>query len=84
MHVTSLIITTFSLYRSELCLNVRFGCITKVGEGASKGKKIFQIANATKFPAQRDLAIKWLHNIGPGYNVDRFNFNRKITSQSSH
>ena len=28
------------------------------------GKKIFQITNATKFPAKRELPIKWIHTIG--------------------
>ena len=27
------------------------------------GKKIFQITNATKFPAKRELSIEWLHTI---------------------
>ena len=67
--------------------------MNKAGEGASKGKKIFQITNATKFPEKRELPIKWLHTIGgwgfieTGHNVDRLIFNRKIvceiTSQNS-
>ena len=45
------------------------------------GKKIFQITNATKFPAERELSITWLHTIvtvilETGHNVDLFN--RKI------
>ena len=35
----------------------------------------------TKFPAKRKLAIKWLHNIGTGHNVDRFNFHRKVVCE---
>ena len=42
------------------------GCINKSGEGVSKGKKIFKITNATKFPTKRELAIIWLHYIGTG------------------
>ena len=41
-----------------------YRCINKAGEGASNGKQIFQITNATKFPANREPAIKWLHTIG--------------------
>ena len=41
-----------------------YACINKAGEGALNGKKNFQITNATKFPAKRDLLIKWLHTIG--------------------
>ena len=35
-----------------------YRCI-KQREGASNGKKIFQITNATKFPANREPPIKW-------------------------
>ena len=45
-----------------------YGCINKAGEGASNGKKIFQIKNATKFPAKRELPIKWFHTIGTVIN----------------
>ena len=61
--------------------------MNKAGEGASNGKKIFQITNATKFPAKRELPIKWLHTIGgwgfieTGHNVDRLIFNRKIVCE---
>ncbi len=40
-----------------------YRCINKAGEGASNGKKIFQITNATKFPAKLELSINWLHTI---------------------
>ena len=58
-----------------------YGCLNKAGEGAGKGEKVFQIPNATKFPAKRDLAIKWLHNIGTGHTVDKFNFHRKVVCE---
>ena len=53
-----------------------------------KRERFFQIPNATKSPAKRELAIKWLHNIGTGHNVDRFFFVigksfAKITSQNN-
>ena len=54
-----------------------YGCLHKAGEGVAKGKRFFQIPNAKKFPAKRELAMKWLHNIGTGHTVDKFNFNRK-------
>ena len=53
-----------------------YGCVNKAG-GVSKGKRFFQIPNAMKFPANRS-AVKWLHNIGTGHNVHRFNFHRKV------
>ena len=53
----------------------------------SKGNRLFQIPNATKFPAKRELTIKWLHNIGTGHNADRLIFIgksfEKITSQNN-
>ena len=58
-----------------------YGCLNKAGEGAGKGKRFFQIQNATKFPAKCDLAIKWLHNIGTGHTVDKLNFQRKVVSE---
>ena len=42
----------------------------------SERKDIFP--NANKFSVKRDLAIKWLHNIG---TVKKFNFNRKMVCQ---
>ena len=60
-----------------------YGCINKAGEVALKGEKIFQITIAMKFPAKRELPIKWLHTIGTCNNADRLIhndriFNRKI------
>ena len=57
------------------------GCVNKAGEGVPKGNRFFQIPNATKFPAKRELTIKWLHNIGTGHNADRFNFHRKVVCE---
>ena len=63
-----------------------YGCINKAGEGASKGEKIFQITNAMKFHAKRELPVKWLHTIGTGHKCgstffnDRI-FNRKIVCE---
>ena len=37
--------------------------------------------NANKFSAKRELAMKWLHNIGTGHIVDKFNFNQKMVCQ---
>ena len=54
------------------------GCINKSGEGVSKGKKIFKITNATKFPTKRELAIIWLHYIGTGHSVDLLNLRAKL------
>ena len=45
----------------------------------SERKKIFP--NANKFSAKRELAMKWLHNIGTGHTVEKFNFNRKMVCQ---
>ena len=63
------------------------GCINKSREGVSKGKKIFKITNATKFPTKRELAITWLHYIGTGHSVDLLNLIGKsfvkITLQNS-
>ena len=53
-----------------------YGCVRKAGVS-----KVFQIPNATKFPAKRELAIKWIHNIGIGHNLDRFNFHRKVVCE---
>ena len=43
-----------------------YGCTNKAGEGEGKGKSFFQIPNAAKQPGKRELAMKWLHNIGTG------------------
>ena len=45
----------------------------------SERKEIF--LNANKFSAKRGLAMKWLHNIGRGHTVEKFNFNGKMVSQ---
>ena len=37
--------------------------------------------NANKFSAKRELAMKWLHNIGTGHTVEKFNFNWKMVCQ---
>ena len=58
-----------------------YGCLNKAGEGARKVKRFFQIPNATKYPAKRDLAIKWLYNIGTGHTVDKLNFHRKVVCE---
>ena len=34
--------------------------------------------NANKFSAKRELAMKWLHDIGTGHTVEKFNFKRKM------
>ena len=39
----------------------------------SERKEIFP--NANKFHAKRELAMKWLHNIGAGHMVENFNQN---------
>ena len=44
-----------------------------------KGKRCFP--NANKFSAKRELAMKWLHNIGMGHTVEKFNFNWKMVCQ---
>ena len=41
-------------------------------------KEIFP--NANKFHAKRELAMKWLHNIG-GHTVEKINFNRNMICQ---
>ena len=46
-----------------------------------KGKGFFQIPNATKFHAKRDLAIKWLHNNGTDHTIDKLNFHRKVVCE---
>ena len=38
-------------------------------------------SNANKFSAKRELAMKWLHNIGTGHTVEKFNFKRKMVCQ---
>ena len=62
------------------------GCINK-SEGVPKGKKIFEITNATKFPMKRELAITRLHYIGTGHSADLLNLIGKsfvkITLQNS-
>ena len=45
----------------------------------SERKEIFP--NANKFHAKGELTMKCLHNIGAGYIVERFNFNRKTVCQ---
>ena len=49
----------------------------------AKGKRFFQISNAVKYPpkSKRDLAMKWLHNIGTGHTMDKFNFQRKMVCE---
>ena len=45
----------------------------------SERKQIFP--NANKFSTKRELAMKWLLNIGTGHTVEKFNFNRKMVCQ---
>ena len=37
--------------------------------------------NTNTFHPKRELAMKWLHNIGAGHTVETFNFNRKMVCQ---
>ena len=56
------------------------GCINKSGEGVSKGKKIFKITNATKFPTKRELAIMAsLH--WTGSQCGSIEFNRNVVCE---
>ena len=48
------------------CLNVKQQK-NRAGEGSEKGKI--------------ELTMKWLHNIGAGHTVEKFNFNRKMVCQ---
>ena len=45
----------------------------------SERKEIFP--NTNTFHPKRELAMKWLHNIGAGHTVEKFNFNRKMVCQ---
>ena len=45
----------------------------------SERKDIFP--NTNTFHPKRELAMKWLHNIGAGHTVEKFNFNRKMVCQ---
>ena len=45
----------------------------------SERKEMFP--NANKFFTKRELAMKWLLNIGTGHTVEKFNFNRKMVCQ---
>ena len=58
-----------------------YGCTNKAGEGVAKGKRFFQIPNAAKDAGKRELAMRWLHNIGTGHTVNKFNFNRKVVCE---
>ena len=51
------------------------GCINKAGGKDLPNNKCHN------FHAKRELDIKWLHNIGTGHSVDRFNFNRKVVCE---
>ena len=44
-------------------------------------KEIFP--NANKFSAKRELAMKWLHNIGTSHTVEKCNFNH-VTVDMEH
>ena len=58
------------------------GCINKSGEGVSRGGKILNITNATKFPTKRELAITWLHYIGTGHSeCGSIEFNMKVVCE---
>ena len=61
-----------------------YGCINKAGEGASKGEKIFQITNAMKFHAKRELPVKWLHTIGTGHKCGQKGCGTGIAGQFMH
>lgn len=50
-----------------------FGCANKKSD--KDGKSFFKIPDAKKYPWERERAIKWLHNIGTGHDVDKFKFN---------
>ena len=45
----------------------------------SERKEIFP--NVNIFSAKRELAMKWLHNIGTGHIVGKCNFNRTMVCQ---
>ena len=58
------------------------GCINKSGEGVSKGKKIFKITNATKFPTKRELAIHYMASLHwNGSQCGSIEFNRKVVCE---
>ncbi|XP_071852268.1 uncharacterized protein [Apostichopus japonicus] len=53
------------------------GCLNRRGEeGAGKGKRYYVIPDGKRFPEKRELAQKWLHNLGRGHTVDKFNFGK--------
>ena len=54
------------------CLNIKQQK-NRAGEGSvSERKEIFP--NTNKFHPKRELAMKWLHNIGPGHMVKKIPF----------
>ena len=63
------------------CLNVKHTDAKRRQERVSERKEIFP--NANTFSAKRKLAMKWLHNIGTGYTVEKCNFNRKMFCQDT-
>ncbi|PIK42841.1 hypothetical protein BSL78_20311 [Apostichopus japonicus] len=53
------------------------GCLNRRGEeGAGKGKRYYVIPDGKRFPEKRELAQKWLHNLGRGHTVDKFTFGK--------
>ncbi|KAJ8050070.1 hypothetical protein HOLleu_03121 [Holothuria leucospilota] len=59
-----------------------FGCKNHQGERGGKGKSFFPIPNPRKHPEKRQLAEMWLHKIGTGHTVKKFNFGpRKLVCE---
>ena len=51
-----------------------YGCLNKPDN--CKGKSFFKIPDPNKNPSVKEQAKQWLHFIGTGHSVDKFNFGR--------
>lgn len=60
-----------------------YGCLNRQGTGEAKGKRFFVIPDG-KNPTKRNLAQRWLHNIGTGHTVDNFTFGRHKVVCADH
>ena len=55
-------------------------CNRKTEQEKGQGKEN-DFPKCQKVHAKRKLAMKWVHNIGAGHVVDKFNFNRNMVCQ---
>ena len=70
--------------RQQCCVNgdlcCLYGCYNRSDKGKGKGISFFSFPNPRIKPEKKDLAARWLFNIGTGWTVKNYSFDNAESS----